>query len=286
MVSSSVPSRSKVTDWKCMSDLGQFGAQRADDRIVAMRVAVLAGAIDGGTGDEGIDAGTGDFGDVGGVDAAVDLLVEVDLVAQELHPWAALLGQHEEAVVVGHSMGGFVVQNSLFLAAMERTAEIGLVKAIGARRGVAERDRPAIRSADDREALVLFPEMDAAADVPEITTEPDYAEAHNNLGNALASKGQIDEAIRHYQEALRLAAPDREVEVALHHINTQPPELPEHLARYQTLLDKLLDKDRRVPQLPPANGGIQPLRHVAAKPLALAEREFVLRVGLEHVGRE
>jgi hypothetical protein len=47
MVSSSVPSRSKVTDWKCISDLGQLAAQRTDDRVVAMRVAVLAGAIDG-----------------------------------------------------------------------------------------------------------------------------------------------------------------------------------------------------------------------------------------------
>lgn len=37
---------------------------------------------------------------------------------------------------------------------------------------------------------------------------------------------------------------DTAVEVALHHINTQPPELPEPLARFQSLLDKLLDKDR------------------------------------------
>lgn len=37
---------------------------------------------------------------------------------------------------------------------------------------------------------------------------------------------------------------DTAVEVALHHINTQPPELPESLARFQSLLDKLLDKDR------------------------------------------
>jgi DNA-binding response OmpR family regulator len=34
------------------------------------------------------------------------------------------------------------------------------------------------------------------------------------------------------------------VEVALHHMNTPPPELPNHLARYQRLLDKLLEKDR------------------------------------------
>ncbi len=34
--------------------------------------------------------------------------------------------------------------------------------------------------------------------------KPDYADAHYNLGIALAKKGQIDEAIRQFQEALRL----------------------------------------------------------------------------------
>ena len=34
------------------------------------------------------------------------------------------------------------------------------------------------------------------------------------------------------------------VEVALHHLNTQPPELPEHLSAYQRLMDKLVEKDR------------------------------------------
>ena len=34
------------------------------------------------------------------------------------------------------------------------------------------------------------------------------------------------------------------VEVSLHHLNTAPPPLPEALAQYQWLLDKLLEKDR------------------------------------------
>jgi DNA-binding response OmpR family regulator len=34
------------------------------------------------------------------------------------------------------------------------------------------------------------------------------------------------------------------MEVALHHVNTQPPLLPEHLAQYQKLMDKLVEKDR------------------------------------------
>jgi Flp pilus assembly protein TadD len=37
-----------------------------------------------------------------------------------------------------------------------------------------------------------------------IRLKPDYAEAHNNLGAALDKQGQIDEAIRQFQEALRL----------------------------------------------------------------------------------
>ena len=34
--------------------------------------------------------------------------------------------------------------------------------------------------------------------------KPDYAEAHNNLGIALAGRGQVDEAIAHYQKALEI----------------------------------------------------------------------------------
>ncbi len=37
-----------------------------------------------------------------------------------------------------------------------------------------------------------------------IRLKPDYADAHYNLGIALVKKGQIDEAIRQYQEAIRL----------------------------------------------------------------------------------
>jgi tetratricopeptide (TPR) repeat protein len=37
-----------------------------------------------------------------------------------------------------------------------------------------------------------------------IRLKPDLAKVHDNLGNALVSKGQADEAIRQYQEAIRL----------------------------------------------------------------------------------
>jgi serine/threonine protein kinase len=34
------------------------------------------------------------------------------------------------------------------------------------------------------------------------------------------------------------------MEVAMQHVNAQPPALPEHLERYQRLMDKLIEKDR------------------------------------------
>jgi serine/threonine protein kinase len=34
------------------------------------------------------------------------------------------------------------------------------------------------------------------------------------------------------------------IQVAMHHINSDPPPLPEHLAQYQRLMDKLVEKDR------------------------------------------
>ncbi|MCP4693173.1 MAG: tetratricopeptide repeat protein, partial [Desulfobacterales bacterium] len=33
---------------------------------------------------------------------------------------------------------------------------------------------------------------------------PNYAEAHNNMGGALASRGKLEEAIHHFSEALRI----------------------------------------------------------------------------------
>ena len=37
-----------------------------------------------------------------------------------------------------------------------------------------------------------------------IKFKPDFAEAHNNLGNALVQKGEVKEAINHYRKTLRL----------------------------------------------------------------------------------
>ena len=53
--------------------LRQFGTQRGDHRVVALRIAILAGTIDRRTGDEGIGTGTGDFGDIVHLHAAIAL---------------------------------------------------------------------------------------------------------------------------------------------------------------------------------------------------------------------
>jgi tetratricopeptide (TPR) repeat protein len=37
-----------------------------------------------------------------------------------------------------------------------------------------------------------------------LQTNPNYADAHNNLGNAFLQTGQVDEAIAHYQRALEI----------------------------------------------------------------------------------
>ena len=37
-----------------------------------------------------------------------------------------------------------------------------------------------------------------------LTIEPDYAEAHNNLGTALAGRGELDEAVEHFRNALKI----------------------------------------------------------------------------------
>ena len=49
--------------------------------------------------------------------------------------------------------------------------------------------------------------------------KPDYAEAHNNLGNVLVSRGQIDEAIAHFQKALQL---DPELVTAHDNLGVRP----------------------------------------------------------------
>ena len=38
--------------------------------------------------------------------------------------------------------------------------------------------------------------------------QPDYADAHNNLGIALAARGQVNEAVAHFRRALEIRPDD------------------------------------------------------------------------------
>jgi lipoprotein NlpI len=39
---------------------------------------------------------------------------------------------------------------------------------------------------------------------PQLRLQPDFADAHNGLGGALMAQGKIDEAVAHFESAVRL----------------------------------------------------------------------------------
>ena len=81
----------------------------------------------------------------------------------------------------------------------------------------------------------------------EVLGTPRYMSPEQVQGRALDLRTDIYSAgVLLYQMLVgqHLFSGETAVDVALHHINTAPPPLPEHLAQYQRLLDKLLDKDR------------------------------------------
>jgi len=83
----------------------------------------------------------------------------------------------------------------------------------------------------------------------EILGTPRYMSPEQVRGSALDLRTDIYSAgVLLYQmlTGTHLFEGESAVEVALHHLNTQPPELPGHLAPYQRLMDKLIDKDRDV----------------------------------------
>ena len=67
--------------------------------------------------------------------------------------------------------------------------------------------------------------------------KPDYAEAHNNLGNALAGRGQVDEAIAHYQKALELKPDYAEAHNNLGTALAGRGQIDEAIAHYQKALE-------------------------------------------------
>jgi len=81
----------------------------------------------------------------------------------------------------------------------------------------------------------------------EILGTPRYMSPEQVQGRALDLRTDIYSAgVLLYQMILgsHLFEGETAVEVALHHLNTPPPGLPERLQRYQRLFDKLLEKDR------------------------------------------
>ncbi len=65
---------------------------------------------------------------------------------------------------------------------------------------------------------------------------PDYAGAHNNLGNALIKKGSVDEAIAHYQRALQITPDSAEAHNNLGNALIRKGSVDEAIAHYQKAL--------------------------------------------------
>jgi serine/threonine-protein kinase PpkA len=90
----------------------------------------------------------------------------------------------------------------------------------------------------------------AAADrtsAGEILGTPRYMSPEQVQGRALDQRTDIYSAgVLFYQmlTGKHLFDGESAMEVAMHHLNTMPPPLPEPLAQYQRLVDKLVEKDR------------------------------------------
>ena len=63
---------------------------------------------------------------------------------------------------------------------------------------------------------------------------PDFVDAHYNLGTAMSKRGELGEAIKHYQEALRINPADADAHSNIGHAflkEGKPTEATEHLCQ-------------------------------------------------------
>ena len=75
--------------------------------------------------------------------------------------------------------------------------------------------------------------------------KPDYAEAHNNLGNALAGRGQFDEAIAHFRKALEIKPDYVEAHNNLGIVLADRGQVEEAIDHYQQALALALARNDR-----------------------------------------
>jgi tetratricopeptide (TPR) repeat protein len=66
--------------------------------------------------------------------------------------------------------------------------------------------------------------------------EPDYAEAHYHLGNALAQTGKIEEAIAHFEQALRIEPDDAEAHYNLGNVFLREGKVSDAIGHYEQAL--------------------------------------------------
>ncbi|HUI08239.1 MAG TPA: tetratricopeptide repeat protein [Verrucomicrobiae bacterium] len=101
---------------------------------------------------------------------------------------------------------------------------------------------------------------------------PDYAEAHNNLGNVFWREGKISDAIEHYEQALRLNPDSPEAHYNLGSVLAQTGKTTEAIAHFEQAL-------RLKPDYAEAheNLGVV-LAHLGRVPEAMAQWERALRL--------
>jgi tetratricopeptide (TPR) repeat protein len=67
--------------------------------------------------------------------------------------------------------------------------------------------------------------------------KPNYAEAHNNLGNTLLQMGNLDEAIVHYQKAVQIKPDSAEIHINLGKALYQKGSVDEAIVHFQKALN-------------------------------------------------